>query len=44
MAFEVDVSESLDADGVVHGPTKTRDPLKLRFEPMRRKLDIAVDA
>ena len=44
MAFEIDVSEHLKVDGVRDSLKKTRDPGRPRFEPMRRKLHVAVDA
>lgn len=44
MAFEVDVVEPTHADGAVDSTAQGRDFPKLRFEPMRRKLFVPVDA
>ncbi|ERF69292.1 hypothetical protein EPUS_03996 [Endocarpon pusillum Z07020] len=44
MAFEIDVPEQLEVDGVLDSLKNTGDPGRPRFEPMRRKLHVAVDA
>jgi hypothetical protein len=44
MAFEIGVAESPSAAGDADSLAESRDPLKPRFDPMRRKLHIGVDA
>jgi hypothetical protein len=42
MAFEIDVPEPSGADGAANSAAQTAEPSKPRFEPMRRKLLLAV--
>ena len=44
MAFEVDVPERLEVEGIMDSLKDTRDPVRPIFDPMRRKLHVAVDA
>jgi hypothetical protein len=44
MAFDMDLSEPPQAEEFFESLDRKRDPLKPAFEPMRRKMDIRVDA